>query len=203
MATELNEVTNLSFALTALLARLRGALIFDGGGRSQEDASALRAGESAVLVVVIIVAPRDVVWDQVPAIIQFVLSGLGKGWAEWGRSRTERRERGTTWTVELGDLVEGWGHIAGEDEGVRGELGEVVLDFEREGGLRDREGHWFRRREKRRRRGMSRDGGGGLIYGGIGDRGGRRGTADSVSAFAKLIQLRIRHRLLRVFKLSL
>lgn len=143
------EWTNLSFALTALLARLRGALVFDGGGRSQEDASALRARESAILVVVIIVTPRDIVWDQVPTIVRLVLGGLGKGGADRGRDSANGREGGTTRTVELGGLAEGRGEVRGEGDGVRGELCTVVLDFEREGGERHREGHLLRRRERR------------------------------------------------------
>lgn len=129
-----NKPTNLGFALTTLFARLGGALIFDGGGRSQKDASTLWTGESAIFVVVVVITPRDIVWDQVPAIVRFVLRGLGEGRADWGGDGAGGRDGGTTMTIELGGLVDGGG-------GVRGELCAIVLDFERERGERDREGH--------------------------------------------------------------
>lgn len=148
--------TNLGFALAALFARLGGTLVFDGGGRSQEDASSLRTRESAILVVVIIIAPRDIVWDQVPAIVQLVARGLGEGWADRGGDCGNGGDRGATRTVELCGLVEGRGDILRKEDGVGGELGTVVLDLERERGERHRERHLLRRRERRgRRRGAS------------------------------------------------
>ena len=137
-----NKLTNLGFALATLLARLRGALVFDGGGRSQEDASALRAGKSAILVVVVIITPRDIVWDQVPAIVRLVLRGLREGRADGRGDCANGRDGGTTRTVEAGHLVESsWGKIGEEEGRVRGELCAIVLDFERERGDRHRDGH--------------------------------------------------------------
>lgn len=135
--------TALGLTLATLFARLGGALIFDWGGRSQEDAGAFRAGKGAVLVVVIVVAPRHIVWDQVPAIVRFVLGGLEKGWADGRGNGADRRYGGTTRTVDFSGMLETWGKIERVDGEVGGELGAVVLNLEGERGERDREGHLF------------------------------------------------------------
>ena len=113
--------TNLGLALTALFARLGGALAFHGGRRSQEDASTFGAGESAILVVVVIVAPRDIVWDQVPAVFEVILGRLGEGWGEWGGDGCGGGDGGAARTVVC-SVVEILGGIEGREGEVRGEL---------------------------------------------------------------------------------
>lgn len=122
--------TALGLTLATLFARLGGALIFDWGGRSQEDAGAFRAGEGAILVVVIIVAPRYIVWDQIPAIVRFVLGGLEKGRTDGRGNGANGRHGGTTRTVDFSGMLETWGKIERVDSEVGGELGAVVLDLE-------------------------------------------------------------------------
>ena len=110
--------TNLGLTLTTLFARLGGALIFDWGGRSQEDAGAFRTREGAVFVVVIIVTPGHIVWDQIPAIIRFVLGGLGKDWTDGRGGGANRRHGGTTRTVDFSGVLETWGKIEREESEV-------------------------------------------------------------------------------------
>ena len=135
---ESGKGTNLGLALTALFARLGGALAFHGSRRSQEDASTFGAGKSAILVVVVVVAPRNIVRDQVPAVFEVILGRLGEGWGDWGGDSCGGGDGGATRTVVCG-VVEILGGIKGRESEVGGELGAVVLDLERERGERDGE----------------------------------------------------------------
>jgi len=114
--------TNLGLALTALFARLGGALVFHGCGRSQEDAGAFGTGEGAVLVIVIIVPPRHIVRDQIPAVVELVLGGLGKGWADRGGDGVDRGDGGTARTADLSGVLVVWGEIKKGDGEVRSKL---------------------------------------------------------------------------------
>ena len=118
---ERGKGTNLGLALTALFARLGGALAFHGGRRSEEDASAFGAGKSAILVVVVIVAPGHIVWDQVPAVFEFILGRLGEGWGGRGGDGSDRGDRGAARTVVC-SMVVILGGIEGREGEVRGEL---------------------------------------------------------------------------------
>lgn len=113
--------TNLGLALTALFARLGGALTFHGGRRSQEDAGTFGAGKSAILVVVVIVAPGHIVWDQVPAVFELILGRLGEGWGDWGGDGSGGGDGGAAGTVVCGVVVI-LGEIKGREREVRGEL---------------------------------------------------------------------------------
>lgn len=104
--------TNLGLALAALFAGLGGALVFYGSGRSQEDAGTFGAGESAVLVVVVVVPPGDVVGDQVPGVVRFVLGG--KDWGDRGGDGADGGEGETTGEVDLGVRGEIEGEVGGE-----------------------------------------------------------------------------------------
>jgi len=117
-----DDWTNLGLALTAFFARLGGALIFHGGGRSQEDASAFGTGESAVLVIVIIVPPGYVVRDQVPAVVQLFLGGLGKGWGDRGVDGADGGVGETTKSANLWGILGVRREIKRRDREVRGEL---------------------------------------------------------------------------------
>jgi len=124
-------------------------MVFHGGGRSQEDASTFGTGESAILVVVIIVPPRNIVWDQVPGVVRLVLGGLWEDWAGWGGDSANRRDGGATMIVGLGWVLVVWSEIKMRDGEVRGELQAIVLNLERRRGERDREGHELRMRRRR------------------------------------------------------
>ena len=120
-------------------------MIFHGGRGSQEDASTFRSGESAILVVVVIVTPRDVVWDQIPGVIRVVLRGLGEGWAD-RRDGANRRDGGAMVGVDIQRGFEACDEIERKDGEVISELCTVVLDFEGGREERHREGHWLRAR---------------------------------------------------------
>jgi len=67
------------------------------------------------MVVVIIVSPRYIVRDQVPAVVRLVLGGLERGWGE--RGGIDRGGGEATGMVDLWDAV--WGEVG---RGVGGEL---------------------------------------------------------------------------------
>lgn len=89
-------------------------MILHGGGRSQEDASTFGTGERAILVVVIVVPPGHVVWDQVPAVIRFVLGGLRKDWAEWGGDGADGGGGGAATIVGLCSVLAVGGEVRGK-----------------------------------------------------------------------------------------
>ena len=147
---------------------MRSALIFDWGRRSQENAGTFRTRKGTVFVVVIIVTPRHVVWDQIPAVIRLVLDGLRKGWASGRGDSVDRREGGTTGAVSLSGLLEAWGKIERKESEVGSEFSAIVLNLEGERGERHREGHFFEAREGREGGGVwGRGEGRVLIYEGL------------------------------------
>ena len=89
----------------------------------------------------IIVSPGHIVGDQVPAVAQLILGGLGEGQAERGGDGAERGDGGTMRVADLG------GMLVGE---VGDELRAVVLDLEGERGDRHREGHCSERERRGR-----------------------------------------------------
>ena len=128
---------------------MRCALVFDGGGRSQEYAGAFRTGKSAIFVVVIVISPGYVVGNQVPGVVRLVLGGLRKSWADRRGDGTNGGDRGTPRKADLGGVKDRKGIERMEGE-VRDELRAVVLDLEGERGDRPREGHSTERERERR-----------------------------------------------------
>ena len=142
-----------------------GALVFDGGGRSQEDASTFGTGESAVLVIMIIVPPGNIVRDQVPAVVLLVLGGVGKDWGDWRGDGAEGGDGETARVADIWAVVGVRGEIQGRDGEVRGEFSAVVLDLERDKGERDGEGHGSEQESEKRGREVWTEVGSVLIYG--------------------------------------
>ena len=99
-----------------------GALTFHRGGRSQEDAGTFRTGESAVFVVVIVVPPRHIVRDQIPAVLELVLGGLGKDWGYGGGDGAGGGGGGATGTDDLCGVLLVRGEIERRERDVWGKL---------------------------------------------------------------------------------
>ena len=70
----------------------------------------------------IIVSPGYIVWDQIPAVFEVVLGGLGKDWADRGGDGAKGRDRGATKMVDLSGVLFVWGEIKRREREVRGKL---------------------------------------------------------------------------------